>query len=290
MRGDRRLSRHSYYDDGIRVLPGNYTLYVDESWFPYSEEEEYFTVAGLLMHRDGVAEAERGCYEVMRGHEGLEDGRMCELKFTHMMGGKEGFPGADGCNRGPASGILKVIGREYMPFFCMVVDQREFKAAKKLGYDSADHYATEQVIIEALDRAGGPGRYISVIRDDGNDKRDDDVEELLKKGENRLGDSISNIKSYKGYSSEKSEGCRGLQLADFCAGAVARIMGPERAGRDLAGCYCLIRRLQDTPKNRRGIPAFYPSEGAARSRFVRMGHTCPCVSGWHAFLRTAGRQ
>ena len=286
MGGDRWLSGHSYYDGGIRISRGNYTLYVDESRIQGGPG--IFTVAGLLMHQDGLKAARVGCRAVMEEHGGMEGGRMCEIKFSHMMGPGKGFPGADGCRRGPASGILGVIGREYMPFFCMMVDKQEFRDAKMPGYDGADHYATERVIIAALDLAGRRDRRVRVIRDRGNDKRDIDIEESLNEGIDGSGDRIRNIASYAGYDAEESEGEFGLQLADFCAGAVARVMSQDRAVRDRAGCYCMIRQLQDTPGNRRGIPAFYPPDGSARSRFVRMGHTCPCVSGWHAFLGAAG--
>ena len=276
-----RLSPYSRYEDGIRVLPGSYTLYVDESGV--TGGGGYFTVAGLLIHQDGAEEAEEECYNVMWMHGGLEAGRMCELKFTHMMGPRNGFPDADGCRSGPACGILDIIGRGYMPFFCMIVDKKEFRETKTTSYRDMDHYATEHVITAALRHAGGRGIRINVIRDEGIDYWDEYIEESLNSGTSAEGYRIRNRSSYRGYDREKSDEFIGLQLADFCAGATARIL---RSGKP--DCYSRIWQLQDTPRNREAAPAFYPEDGSARSRFMRIGHTCPCITGRHAFPEDGG--
>lgn len=278
MSGPRRLSRHSYYGDGIGLYGGRYTLYVDES-----QSADYFVAAGILMHKDRVCPVKDACRRVAKRHKWAEgDG---EIKFSGMMSKWNKIPHRDRCGRGPIPEILDVISCEQMPFFSMVVDKEKYRRAGMNRYKGEYHYATERVMIAALDYAGGQHSDMGVIRDEGNKKADSGIStsfEITKK--DCSGNAIRNLEWFHGFDTGDSKKHPGLQLADFCSGAVADVLGQGRHD-----CYARIRRLQDTPGNRRGIPSFFPADGPARSEFLREGHMRPCVSGWHAFLGAAGR-
>lgn len=285
------ISRHGYYSGGIRLRHSEYTLYVDESG--NGGKEKYFVAAGILLHEDMVDGAWGKCRAVAEEHS---EGQVGELKFTHMMNGKKGFPKANGCRRGPARGILDIVEDEQMPFFATIVHKETFGDERFPGYRNVDHYATERVMIAALDYAGMNRSKVDVIRDKGNGKRDDGITETFgydRKDGTHIdgthmdggGHRIESIGSFGTYRPRESKEYNGLQLADFCASAVARVMNRGRSD-----CYGRIRALLDTPLNTGAVPGFYPGEPGGPGRIFReRTDMCICASRWHALLRILGR-
>ncbi len=255
MSGTRRLSRYSYYDGGIGLIKDEYGLYVDESG--KGEKERYYVVAGILAHQDRIDSVGHRIREVMYRH-GLHG----EPKFGRMMV-DEKFPEPDRCTRGPAPEILDVIRNENMPFFAVVVDKREgvpdgYKIEGDPGsHKSEDYYATERVVLMALDYAAGEQSHVRITRDRGNDGTDRRIRKSLNMtGKSGGGDKISNLGRYRGYEPADSGGSPGLWLADCCAGAVSRFLN----WHDPA-CYERIRWLHDARHGGTGRLAIYPPPG-----------------------------
>ena len=255
MSGFRRLSRHSYYDGGIGLIKKEYGLYVDESG--KGEKETYYVVAGILAHQSRIDLVEHDIREVMDRH-----GWHGEPKFGCMMvDGK--YPDQDRCVMGPAPEILDVIGDEQMPFFVAAVKKGEEMpdGYKSKGapdsHNSEDHYATERVVLMAIDYVAGEQSHVRITRDRGNDETDRRIRKSLNKtGRSGAGDVISNLDMYRGYESADSEKNPGLWLADCCAGAVSRSLN----WHDPA-CYERIRWLHDARHGGMGRLAIYPPPG-----------------------------
>ncbi|CAI9830782.1 hypothetical protein IBTHAUMO2_1090012 [Nitrosopumilaceae archaeon] len=248
MSGHRRLSRHSYYNGGIGLIRGEYGLYVDESG---QSDASYYVVVGILAHQSRIAAIKRCVEGVMRRHGGSG-----EPKFWRMMEGSA-FTDSDRCRSGPAPEIMDIIGDEQMPFFTAAVDRDGSGTGMLDGYGSEDHYATERVIVEALDYVASEQSHVRIIRDRGNDETDRRIRRSLNRtGRSGAGDRIANLDRYRGYEARDSEGDPGLWIADSCVGAVARTLNWNDPG-----CYDRIRWLQDIRIGGRTEPAIHPLQG-----------------------------
>lgn len=257
---------------GEGAASSDYTLYMDESGS--GSEAGYLAVAGILVRRgraDGIWDR---CHTIAKRHS---KGEVDELKFSDMINDKGNFPGADGCRKGPAGGILDIIRGEKEVLFAMIVSKGKFPREPS-DYEDEDHYATERVIIAALDYAATRRSSIDVVRDENSKKRDIKIKEALnhKRSDGAYRDGagtvISNIEWYDrgghGYRSGNSKKCKGLQLADSCVGAIARVMNREESD-----CYPRIRPLLGTPLNNGAIPMFYPEDGPSSPRKVFLERT-----------------
>lgn len=244
--------RYSYYLDGIRLRLPRHTLYIDESG--NRDNAEHLVVAGILLHEDMIDGVWDRCHDIAEAHS---DRPVDELKFSDMMDDGGNYPEADGCRSGPAAGILDIIRGEQMPLFATVFRKDSFGDRRFRGYDNEDHYATERVMIAALDYAATQRSKIDVVRDRCNIIRDRGITDSFDiRRVDGAGMEIRNIESYGTYRPEDSKDYKGLQFADFCAGAVARVMTWDKAD-----CYGMIRDLLDTPLNRGVIPTFCPADG-----------------------------
>lgn len=257
-----RLSDYSYYEDGIGIDAGGYRLCIDESGKALSKNDDpnprkrYFALAGIMIHEERIEAATARLHGVLRRHMEFDDGMAPELRLSDMLGGKNGFPGMPESEEMILE-VFDAVREERMPFFAMVVDKVGY-ANNPRPYENEDHYAAEAVIRRALIYSERYNSEIDITRDGGHEDIDKMVKETLDdaRKSHTVRRRILGIKSYKGYKTGISKKDMGLQLADLCAGAVAR--AANCSNRD---CYGRIEGLQCTIPGRRAAPMIYPPVG-----------------------------
>lgn len=249
-------SGYSYSEyGGIRLLSDEYEIYIDEmgkTWSEGNAGEGYYVVAGIMAHPDRIGDVSDVCRDVLREYMGRRD--VPEMKFSNIMKGTGGFTGIEEERTRLAYDILDVIRGEGMPFFAVVVDKVGHDRIHKPDYIDENHFATVGVIEAALGYLVGSSSTMTAFRDECCDPMDSEIISMIRDPATKERNPI-----YEGildYKSANSKYRFGIQLADFCSGAVWRA-----ANMSETDCYERIACLQHTFRGPRAAPRFSPPVG-----------------------------
>ena len=244
---------HSHLgDDGIELTEDRYALYIDESgrtWSRGNRGGGYYVVAGILAHQDRINDVYARCRDVLTRYTGLDP--VPELKFGDVMRGINDFSGIGEKKHQLAYDIFDIIRDEGMPIFPMAVGKIGYNRIPVSGYKNENHYATVGVIEAALGYASRFEARLWAVRDDGCRNVNLEIKAMVDDPNTKQ--DKPDYEYLLGFEPGDSVFSFGLQLADFCAGAVWRAMNCGRWD-----CYDRIASLKRTFLNPSVNTMFYP--------------------------------
>lgn len=239
-------------DDGIELTEDRYNLYIDESGRTWSEGNRgggYYVVAGILAHRDRINAVYARCRDVLIRYTGSDP--VPELKFADVMRGINDFSDIGEERYQMAYDILDIIRDEGMPIFPIAVGKIGYNRIPVPGYKNENHYATIGVIEATLGYASRFEARLWAVRDDGCRDVNLKIREMVDDPNTRR--DKPDYEYLLGFEPDDSVFRFGLQLADFCAGAVWRAMNCGKWD-----CYDRIACLKRTFLNPSTNTMFYP--------------------------------